>query len=660
VPDRIIKATLAAEDKRFYEHDGIDTISVLRQVLTNIRDKKIKGGASTLTMQLAKRLFTESEKTVGRKLADAAMAVQIERHYSKNAILEMYLNQVYYGAQAYGIQRAAEVYFGKALHELTWGEAAALARCVRMPGRETPFLDIEAATRNRDQVLKNLLEEKWVTNDQYNRAIAEDLGSQLASPAEQKSESEKKAPYFVDYVLEQVHEKCPELDLTDGGYKIYTSLNYDMQKVAEEEVRNLVREHRGDRVRTGAFLLTDRAGRIQAMVGGVDYERNQFNMVTHGRRQPGSAFKPFIYSVALDTGAIQYGQDLRNEPPEGIYDPSTRKKWEPKNSDGTRGGMIDMHTAFIFSKNLPAIDVLVNHLPPAKFVRLAKPEFGFTSELGANYSIALGTSEVTPLELAGGYSVFMNQGERHPSYGIVNIEAPDGHTVRSFVPDSVPSGMQKITMEMMDRLLRDVVQQGTATRASNVPNARGKTGTTNDNRDAWFCGYTDELLGIGWISGETPSGPRKGTWLYPEMSRNVFGGTVTIQMWRGIVRRCQRMIKEEEGPNPEYSFRSNRSQDDSVSSDTGAADPDVAPDAVTPDVTEPVVEPDPSEPPPTDVSPTPRGRGREPGIQAGNEFVEVSICPDSGLLAASTCPESVPTRFRKGRAPSRYCRLNHN
>lgn len=662
IPDRVIKATLAAEDKRFYQHSGVDAWAVVRQTLVNARSQSVKGGASTLTMQLAKRVFSNSNQSISRKIADAAMAIQIERHYSKNSILEMYLNQVFYGSQAYGVAKAAEVYFGKKLKDLTWGQAATLARCVQRPSVVNPFANLEASIEARNSVLSVLRDEKWITEREYESAKDEDLSKQLAPRSTSRKSFRKKAPYFVDYVLDELGSRLPNVDLSAGGYRIYTTINYDMQLVAEKEVRNLVDDYGS--VNTGAFLLTDRDGRIQAMVGGVDYDRNQFNFVANGKRQPGSSFKPFIYALAFDSGAIGPHTQLSNEPPENIFDPVTGKKWEPKNSDGTVGGSMDVYNAFIFSKNLPAIDTL-RLLGPRRFTQRAPSAFGFNERLPAVPSLALGTAEVTPLQLAEAYSVFMTGGDRRPTYGIVSVEGPDGSTVKNFVPDPLPSGLRPQTLEFMDYLLRGVIEEGTATRGRSVLNAHGKTGTTNDNRDAWFCGYSDELLGIGWISGESKD--RRGRWIYPEMSSTVFGGTVTIQMWREIMKRCQEMIHEERSPKPKYSFwgmaspdsenrprRSRRERDEST-----VDEPAVEPDPTT---DEPVSEPDntPVDVPPPPSTPAERTPEPTPRARSEGEFITVYICPDSGLLASSGCPEQRPARFRRGEQPRRYCRRDHS
>lgn len=667
IPKRVIYATLAAEDKRFYDHGGIDTWSVLRALVTNAQAGAIRGGGSTITMQLAKRVYTDSKVTFKRKVDDAAMAIQIERHYSKNTILEMYLNQVYYGNQAYGIAKAADVYFGKKLEQLTWGQAAALARCVQRPSRVNPIADVDAATSARNDVLSVMRDEKMITDAEYRQAKAEDLGKQVVSQRSKSNSMTKKAPYFVDYILDEVSRRLPNIDLSQGGYRIQTTINYDMQKVAEREVKELVDDYRS--VQTGAFLLTDREGRIQAMVGGVDYDRNQFNFIANGKRQPGSSFKPFIYALAFDSGAIGPHTSLSNEPPDDIFDPVTRRKWVPKNSDGTVGGSMDVYNAFIFSKNLPAIDTL-RLLGPRRFTQRAASAFGFVSEMPAVPSLALGTAEVTPLELAGAYSVFQNSGERRPAYGLVSVEGPDGQTIKSFVPDPQASGLRKTTLEFMDYLMRGVINEGTATRGRDVRNARGKTGTTNDNRDAWFCGYSDELLGIGWISGETKDS--KGRWSYPEMNSTVFGGTVTIQMWRGIMRECQQMISEERAPKPTYSFwgqsspnspnrRRSRERDAEPSA---IEEPDVEPGPdgdITPVEPDPNVE-DPSTTPasnPNRDRPRDRERERPTNTDEGGAYETVYVCPDSGLLASSSCPEQRPMRYRRGDGPRRYCRKDH-
>lgn len=677
VPQLVIDTTLAAEDRRFYEHDGVDEIAVLRQVVTNARERRIEGGASTLTMQLAKRLFTGSQQTISRKLQDAALAIQIERKYTKDEILELYLNQVFYGQRAYGIQTAARTYFDKPLDKLTIAEAALLARCVRRPSDENPVANLDKAVANRNVVLKVLLTDKKISKSEYEQAIAEPV--KLSRRPMARSTSEKAAPYFVDYVLDRLDHEMPGVDFSLGGYRIETTLDFRMQEIAEQEVRKLVRRYRRSGVTTGAFILTNRQGHVVAMVGGVDYERNEFNMIYQGRRQPGSSMKPFVYAMALERGEVGPYDSISNEAI-NWYDRPSRKWWRPKNSDGTVGGSLPIRTCLIFSKNLPSIRIM-EKLGPTKFVGDARNVFGFETPLEPNLSLVLGTTAVSPMELARAYSVFMTKGDLLPVYGIKRVFGPEGTVVRNFTLTPRIGVLSAPTAETVDGWLRDVVTSGTATRASSVTNAHGKTGTTQDNRDAWFAGYTQQFLGIGWIASEVPN-PDKNSrlkWIYNEMSSSVFGGTVTVQMWTRIMNRCQEIYREEDAklgsdkwsdPEEEVEDRPRRRR----------TNDEPEPDPQEPEPQEPSVEsPGPDEqrePPRRNREPEPNPKPREDPPPVNNtppadpapprndrgrrSTVTVMVCPDSGRLAKDSCPEQMPRTYISGEEPKRYCTKDHS
>jgi penicillin-binding protein 1A len=695
IPKVVINATLAAEDKRFYEHAGVDYIGLARQVVTNTREGRIAGGASTLTMQLAKRIATGSEKTFQRKLDDIALAVQIERNYTKDYILEMYLNQVFYGSHAYGILKAAETYFNKPLSKLTAAEAAMLARCVRLPSEENPFRNLKKSIANRDTVLTIMREEKMISASEFESAKREQpkLGPK---PTLSKAFGRKQHPYFVDYVLESLREMYPDVDFLAGGYRIETTLNSKMQDIAEAQVSKTVNRYRKSRVTTAAFLLTDREGRVRAMVGGADYNRNQYNMVTQGLRQPGSSFKPFVYALALERRAVRSGDSVSNEPLQ--FRTASGEWWEPKNSSGRYSGAVSLRSALANSLNVCAARVLLKYCDQVsprsteegfqEFVSETQQVFGFTSKLQPVASISLGASEVSPLEMAQGYSVFMRSGERFRPFGIARIIGPDGNVFREFEP-AIRRTLRAGSADEVDSFMRSVVTSGTATVANAVRNARGKTGTTSDNKDAWFVGYTDKLLGVGWIANETKEGKR---WVYNPMGSRVYGGTHTAEMWTEIVRRCQRLINEKV---------SNR-DDVSVGAEEGGEviDPAVAPrraqrDEMSPnDVVPPVptnAEPDPDAEPQVDpdsgirdpAAPEPRraprsrrpdtaedppasDRDREtpkeptretPGASEDDAgTVTVMVCMDTGRLANAGCAEVKALTFRKGRQPKSYCR----
>jgi penicillin-binding protein 1A len=650
IPAVVINATIAAEDKRFWTHHGVDPFSVGRQILTNIREGKQSGGASTLSMQLAKRMLTGTQKTWQRKVLDAAIAMHIEQKYAKNEIIELYLNQVYYGSQAYGIKQAADAYFGKPVKNLTIAEAAMLSRCVRRPSDWNPHKNLKKAIENRDAVLKVMNEEHLISYAQYKQAIAEPV--KLTEP---KRIYSGKRGYFLDYVLDQLALIAPEVHLEDGGYTVETTLNSEMQDIAETGVRRFVKGNRGVDITTGAFLVTSREGEILAMVGGYDYENNQFNVITQGRRQPGSSFKPFVYSVALQTGVIDEHTPISNAPlsirlGNGEY-------YQPKNSSGHSMSAPDMHEAIRWSVNIPAVRVLQG-ITPARFVPLARSMFGFSSRIPAVYSLALGSADLSPIEMAQGYSVFQRGGTRVTPFGIRRIRAHDGTVVREFYPNVSRSGLSIENVDIINDCLRGVITGGTGTRAGVVPNARGKTGTTNDNKDAWFIGYTNELLGVGWVANETRG--KSGRPIYRSMDSSVMGGKYTATLWANIMSKCQRLVKKLDLPPDGDEESTVDASEEEAKQDAPAVEAET-PEFPQEESTDPGdQQPNPAEEP-VDVPRQPEEPPAEQPENANNrtnETVTVMICADSGLLAKDNCPEQTPRTFRKGREPKRYCRLH--
>lgn len=642
IPKLVIDSTIAAEDKRFFDHNGVDYWGIGRAVFNAGK----KGGGSTLTMQLAKRIYTSPERSFKRKVRDMALAVMIEREKTKQQIIELYLNQVYYGSGAFGVGAAADVYFGKKLDQLSIAEAAMLARLVRRPSDENPFVNLDVAIRNRNTVLAIMLDEGKITRAEYEDAVAERVklkkrnfgsGSKILA-----------SPYFVQYVLDQVHHEFPDIDLTTGGYRIETTLNTEIDQYAQSAVKRLVDKYRSRQVTTAAFVLVDDEGRIKAMVGGYDFDRNQYNMIYQGRRQPGSSFKPFVYATAFSRGVLKPDDYISNEK-FSWRDPATGKVWTPKNSGGGYGGSVSIRTAISWSKNVPAVRVC-DAVGPDAVVAYAHDVFGFKSELAPVLSLALGSSAVSPLEMAEGYSIFQHLGDRVHPFGITRIIAPDGSVLRDYLPTIRKNMLDPGICEDIDGYLRAVITSGTGTKAKIVENARGKTGTTQDNRDAWFCGYTDKLIGIGWIANEKldPSGKR---WIYDPMPR-VFGGTVTVELWRDVMKRAEhifgsgapRRAPEKAVIEPEPKVKDEVPVDDV--NPGGDEMPAGAPPTEVPAV-DPAVEKstEPKEQPPRRDPPAP-----------AEEMVAVEVCADTGARATLYCPETVTRVFPKGKQPKKSCR----
>ncbi len=646
IPQLVIDATLAAEDKRFFQHSGIDYMSLAGMLMESAGEGRVTRGASTLTMQIAKRVYTSPVKSMDRKVQDMALAVVIERQLAKWQILELYLNQVYYGEGAYGIQAAADVYFGKALDELTLGEAALLARCVRRPSRENPFVNEDKARENRDLVLAIMLDEQMITRDEYEAALRETIT--LRKRAFGSGARRLAAPYFVDAVLDELSKEG--IDISEGGYRVETALNPKMQALAEKQVVETVKANKNLRVATGAFLVINRRGEILAMVGGVDYDRNQYNMTTQGRRQPGSSFKPFVYATAFETGAWSPTKGVSNA--RLTYPPAFpgAKPWTVHNSSEKYGGHVSIRTAFAFSYNVCAVRVM-EATGASRVASFAATNFGFESKLDPVLPLALGATAVSPLEMARGYSVFMLGGDRVEPRLITRVIGPDKEVLRSFQPEYTRNVLSAGVAEQMDYLMRSVVTSGTGTAAKSVANARGKTGTTSDNRDAWFCGYTDELLGIGWVANEQREGDR---WLYPPMHPRAFGGTVTVKMWAPIMAGCQKILGEEsrEFETPRWSGGWDDEPADVRPPENDVIEP--------PDEEPPVREEDLIQPPVTPPLTPPATGETRPATEPRNEseYVYVEVCAESGRQAGFYCSPTLRKRFLASEAPTTVCRLH--
>ncbi len=684
-PSYIRYALVAAEDRRFYDHQGVDYIGLARAAYRH----GSAGGGSTISMQLAKNLVNGDDRNIRRKLKDIATAQEIENLKPKDDILNLYANSSYFGEHAYGIERASEIYFGKPAEKLTVGEAAMLARCVRLPGRVNPVKTPQKMLGLRDYVLGVMRDEGWINQGQYDEGVQEtpkivhggSKGQRFVAPD---------AEYFVQHVLSQLHDDLG-VDLNEGGYTIQTTLNYALQRKATKAVADTLAEYRGDHVNDGAVVVMDAQGRILAEVGGP--KGRQFNVVTQGLgRQPGSAFKAIVYATALKNGYLHPGDMLSNARIRLPLDRRGRKWWTPENSSAKENApSYSLETAFALSVNRPAIWTIIQpgvKEGPRNVAAAAHDVFGIQSHLDAVPSLALGSSGVKPLEMLAAYSVFMLNGDRATPLPILKVTDPGGEDAHPYSPIVHHDVLDPKFAGEMDEIMKGPVQYGTATYARVVPNARGKTGTTNDHKDAWFCGYSDGLVGVAWTGNTSKKG------LPLQMGRSVFGGTVPVKIWTAVMLAAHNLgLAKGVKATPETSVTAAEATEESrprhPHDDSADDAPRPDPDAKTPPPEGPVTvdpapdatpaspPPDPVEPPQTDLpksdppaSPTPvdppplekprradRPKRAEPKREA--ETVEVEVCVDTGLRASMYCPETVTRSFPKGRAPRKLCTLHH-
>jgi len=700
VPEIVRDAILAAEDKRFYQHSGVDYWAMARILVVGAKEGRFSQGGSTLTMQLAKRFYSEGEKTMNRKMQDVALAIEMEREMTKDQILELYLNTMYFGEKAYGIRAAAEVYFGKPLDKLTIAEAAMLARCVRRPSDENPVKNLPKAIENRNVVLGVMRDESMITEDRYQEAIAEKV--HLAPPKERITSHLNKAQYFVAHVLATIAQEMPDLDLKQGGYTIYTTLNTKIEDYAEKEVRNFVREHRDYDVNDAAFVLMDKDGKILAEVGGVDFAKDQFNIVTQGLLQPGSSFKPFLYATALSSGALNMGDLLDNQRFTYPGTENSSKPWRPEDSSPREmSGPVSVEKAIALSLNIPAAHVM-EKVGPDAVADLAAGAFGFRSKIDRVPSLALGSCMVHPLEMAQGYSVFMLRGSRATPYVITKIVDADGQILKTYDPNIIPNQLDATVCDEIDSLLNAVIQKGTAssTGIDEIPNARGKTGTTSDHKDAWFCGYTDGLVGVGWVGNNVV---RKGKAYQLPMARSMWGATTAAGIWKNIMQRAHDLFatpmpgQQERDRNVQRSNERDNPDDTTIkvlppddgapaalgpdgkpippTSGPGDADPtggnvggaggaatgtggDTGPQTSPPGTAGGATNGPPDTPAKPDNAPTRRDQTKHRRSDQG-DTVQVEVCAESGMRATIYCPETVVRTFKRGQEPKKYCTIHH-
>lgn len=493
------KAVIATEDPRFYHHHGLDFYGIIRASIKNLIHGCIVEGGSTITQQLARNLFLTRKKTITRKLAEMILALQIERRYTKEEILELYLNQVYLGHNAYGVESAANLYFGKPAAELDLAESAMLAGLIRGPALYSPYRNFRRAKLRQIYVLNKLLEINLVTEREAKLAAIETLEF---SP-ENLRRYGKVAPYFISHVLQELLNRYGEDVVYHGGLRVFTTLDTSMQSAAEEVISRYVsQEGKKYNFSQAALISIDPStGYIKAMVGGVDFYESKFNRATQAKRQPGSAFKPFIYTAAIEQG-ISPGTILMDTPTTFSVYPNEWNPdgtWKPKNFDRKFRGAVTLRYALEKSLNVPSVKLLERVGIPSA-IDVAR-RMGIKSHLEPGLALALGVSEVSLLELSSAYGVFANSGIRVEPTAITKIENRDGVTLykHSIVEKRV---LDTNTAAVMVDLMKGVLTQGTGVRGRISRPAAAKTGTTEEYRDAWFIGFVPQLVTGVWVGND--------------------------------------------------------------------------------------------------------------------------------------------------------------
>jgi penicillin-binding protein 1A len=522
LPPYLPKAFIAIEDRRFYSHWGVDPFGIARAAVANILHRGVAQGGSTLTQQLAKNLFLTQERTLQRKLQEVELALWLERKHSKTEILELYLNRVYFGSGAYGVEAAAQRYFGKSARNVTVQEAAMLAGLVKSPSRLAPNRNPEGAEKRTEIVLTAMADAKFITDAQAKASIGH-----LAIAV--KPAGAGTINYVADWIGEVLDDLIGQID---ESVRVETTIDPKLQGVAEAAVIDeLAAKSVKFNVSQGALVAMTANGAIRAMIGGRNYADSQYNRAVTAKRQPGSAFKPFVYLTALEQGLTP--DTVRQDAPLNV------KGWAPENYTHEYFGPVTLTQALAMSLNTVAVRVGLE-VGPKNVVRTAH-RLGIASKLEPNASIALGTSEVSMTELVGAYAPFANGGFSASPHVVTRIKTFDGKVLYMRPADPPAQVIEPRYVAMMNSMMQETLISGTARKAE-IPGwqAAGKTGTSQDFRDAWFIGYTASLVTGVWLGNDDNSPTKKAT-----------GGGLPVEVWTRFMRQALQGVPAAPLPNPD-------------------------------------------------------------------------------------------------------------
>jgi len=513
LPQHVPQAFIAIEDRRFYSHFGIDPAGVARAAFANVMRRGVSQGGSTITQQLAKNLFLTQERTFTRKVQEVVLAIWLERKYSKPEILELYLNRVYFGAGGYGIEAAAQRYFAKPASKLTVAEGAMLAGLVRSPSKLAPSRNPDGAERRAQVVLAAMVDMKFITDESAKFA--------LMKPAHVvKAPGAGSVGYVADWIMDTLDDLVGrvEQDIT-----VETSIDPALQAAAEKAlVDELARVGDKSGVGQGAIVAMTPAGKVRALVGGRNYAESQFNRAIAAKRQPGSAFKPFVFLTALERGLLP--DTIREDKPVAL------KGWQPENYSREYYGAVTLKQALAHSLNTVSVRLTLEFGPQA--VARTAYRLGIASRLDPNPSLALGTSEVSVIELVAAYAVFANGGVATEPHVVERVRSANGKTLYNRPVRSLGRVVDPRYVAMMNAMMQDTIVSGTA-RKADLPGwpAAGKTGTSQDFRDAWFVGYTSNLVTGVWLGNDDGAPTKK-----------ITGGGMPVEIWSKFMRAAHQGV----------------------------------------------------------------------------------------------------------------------
>jgi penicillin-binding protein 1A len=512
LPPYLPQAFIAIEDRRFYDHYGIDPIGVARALYANVLHRSVAQGGSTITQQLAKNLFLTQERTIERKIQEFVLALWLERKYSKNQILEVYLNRMYFGAGAYGVEAASRRYFGKSARNISLAEAAMLAGLVKSPSRLAPTRNFDGAERRAQVVLNTMAAAHFISPTAASEA--------MARPVKVVPQVASAANYVADWIMDVLDD---HIGRVEEDLVVETTIDPALQTAAEAALTDeLAQKGAKYNVAQGAIVTMTPDGAVRALVGGRDYSQSQFNRAVSAKRQPGSAFKPFVYLTALERGLTP--DTIREDKPIAV------KGWRPENYHRDYRGAVTLTQALALSLNTVAVRLTLE-LGPRAVVKTAH-RLGIASKLEPNASIALGTSEVSLMELTGAYAVFANGGFAVAPHVIERVRSAAGKVLYVRPEEKFGRVIDPRPAAMLNAMMQETVRSGTATHAD-LPGwtAAGKTGTSQDFRDAWFIGYTSRLVTGVWLGNDDSSPMRRTT-----------GGGLPVEIWSRVMKAGHRNI----------------------------------------------------------------------------------------------------------------------
>jgi penicillin-binding protein 1A len=524
ISDNLKLAVLAIEDSHFYLHHGINPGAVVRAMVANWKEGSTVEGASTLTMQLVKNLFLTPQQALSRKVAEAVLAIRLEQILEKNQLFELYLNQVYWGHNLYGAETAAQSYFKKSAKDLSLGEAAMMAGLIQAPEDYSPFVSSEIAEQRKATVLGRMVELQWITQAEADAAKKQPikLGQITSFPT-------SKLPYVTDAVIQELSDRFGRDAVLKGGMRVQTTIDTDMQKLAEQTVKEwherLYYQGAYYDLKQGQIALVavdPRTHFVKAMVGGADFEKSQYNRATQALRQPGSAFKPFVYYTAFASGEYSPESVVSDAP---VSYPDGDGYYSPQNYGGSFSGAVSIRNALEVSLNVPAIKI-GQAVGLNKVIETCRI-LGIKSPIDPVISLPLGSVDLTPLEMAGAFATFANTGWHSDTTFIAQVTDSAGNTIL----DNTPKPrlvLDPWAAASLNDVLQGVITQGTA-RAANIGRpAAGKTGTTSSERDIWFVGYTPQLSVAVWVGNDD----------YTPLGYGVTGGNYVAPIWRSFMSQA--------------------------------------------------------------------------------------------------------------------------